>query len=274
MILNSILVQLDIDAPPENRLAAALDLARRSDALLIGFSAADYRVHLPYEGGRAIAEAQRERREEIAAGLKHLREAFVDMAGDGPGTAWIGKIGYPTELLALHARSADLVVVGTPRKGEVLERDRRVDIGKLVLAAGRPVLVLGEEEDVPRADKAVVAWKDAREARRAVADALPLLTGAKRVIVATVIEAQEEAAREGCAEVVRFLMRHGVRAEERVLPPSKAPPAEAIVDLAREVGSDLVVSGAYGHSRIREWAFGGVTRSLLHDGSLNRLLSN
>lgn len=274
MTLSTIMVQLDIDDPAQKRLTAALDLARRFDAELIGFAAADPRVHLPYEGGRAVMEAQHQRREVIAAQLELLRKAFLDVAGNGPGATWIGKFGHPTELLAIHARSADLLVVGTPRTAEVLERDRRVDVGKLVLAAGRPVLVLTKDEAVPHADKIVVAWKDAREARRAVTDALPFLTAARQVIVATVVENHEGLAREGCAEAVRFLMRHGVKAEETLLPPGKAPPAEEIADLARAIGSDFVVSGGYGHSRLREWAFGGVTRSLVHDGSLNRLLSN
>ncbi|MCG6113156.1 MAG: universal stress protein [Paracoccus sp.] len=268
------MVQLDIDDPAQKRLTAAFDLARRFDANLIGFGAADYRVHLPYEGGRAVMEVQRQRQEEITARLELLRESFIDVAGDGPGATWIGRFGHPTELLAIHARSADLLMVGPPRTAEALERDRHVDVGKLVLAAGRPVLLLTKDEAVPRADKIIIAWKDAREARRAVVDALPFLTAARQVIVTTVVENHEGLAREGCAEVVRFLMRHGVKAEETLLPLGKAPPAEAIADLARAIGSDFVVSGGYGHSRLREWAFGGVTRSLIHDGSLNRLFSN
>jgi len=273
-MLNSIMVQLDIGIAPQQRLDAALALAHRFDAELLAFAAADYRVHLPYEGGHAVGAAQRERREEISAGLKLLREAFLDMAGDGSGTTWIGKIGHPTELLTTNARSADLLVVGTPQPGSVLQHDRRLDLGKLVLSAGRPVLVLTSEEAVPRAEKIVIAWKDAREARRAVTDALPFLVAAKQVMVASVIENHEERAQESSAEVVRFLMRHGVRAEDTVLPASSTPPAEVISDLARTFGADLVVSGGYGHSRLREWAFGGVTRSFLHNGTLNRLLSN
>lgn len=274
MTLRTIMIQLDVDEDAKGRLAVAHDLARRFDAELTAFSAADSRLYLPYEGGRAAAEAQRERHDEISARLKLLREEFFDVAGDGPGTNWIGRIGHPTELLALHARSADLLVVGTPRSAEALERDRRVDVGRLILAAGRPVLVLSENEAALRADTVIVAWKDAREARRAVADALPFLTAARQVIVATVVENGEDRARQGCTETLRYLMRHGVKAEETLLTSGIAPAAEAISDLAREVGSDLVVSGGYGHSRLREWAFGGVTRSLIHDGSLNRLFSN
>ncbi|NMG39665.1 universal stress protein [Chelativorans sp. ZYF759] len=274
MSIKTVMVQLDVDEPAEKRLRSGLDLAGRFEAGLIAFCAADYRVHLPYEGGRAVAEAQRGRRDEIAARLKLLHREFVDLAGEGAGVVWMGRIGHPTELLALHAAAADLLVVGTPRMGEVLQRDRRVDLGRLVVAAGRPVLVLGADEDAPAARTIVVAWKNAREARRAVVDALPLMAAADRVIVATVPEGDETRARESCAEAVRHLAAHGIKAEEALLQASSAPPAVAIANLARDVGADLVVSGAYGHSRLREWAFGGVTRSLLTDGSLSRFLSN
>lgn len=274
MTLTTLMVQLDVDSPAENRLQAALDIAGRFDAELIAFAAADHRVHLPYEGGRAVAEAQRARKEEIASRLKELHRTFLDMAGDGAGTAWIGKIGHPTELLALHARSADLLVVGTPHQAAVIERDRRVDVGKLILSAGRPVMVLNGDDAAPRAETVVIAWKDAREARRSVADAMPFLAAAKQVIVATAVESGEDQAREGCRAVVRHLMHHGVKAEESLLPRTRTPPAEALGRLAREAGADLVVAGGYGHSRLREWAFGGVTRSLVHDRSMARLLSN
>ena len=274
MTLSTLMVQLDIDSPAENRLKAALDIAGRFDAELIAFAAADHRIHLPYEGGRAVAEAQRARKEEIASRLKELHQTFLDMAGDGAGSIWVGKIGHPTEMLALHARSADLLVVGTPRQAAALERDRRIDVGKLVLSAGRPVMVLDGEDAAPIAQTVVIAWKDAREARRAVADAMPFLAAARRVIVATVVENGEDQAREGCRAVVRHLAHHGVRAEENLLPPSRTPAADAVLGLAHEVGADLIVSGGYGHSRLREWAFGGVTRSLMQQGSVARLLSN
>jgi nucleotide-binding universal stress UspA family protein len=69
-------------------------------------------------------------------------------------------------------------------------------------------------------------------------------------------------------------MKHGVKARAEVLDVGHANTAEALEEIAREIGGDLIVAGAYGHSRLREWAFGGMTRSLLGGGVLNRLLSN
>lgn len=274
MILSPIMVQLDLDTPATGRLTAARDLARRFEAELIGFSVANVRVQVPAEAGQALEDMQRKRRaEEIGERMAGLHKEFLDVAGDGPGTDWIGKIGDPTELLALHARSADLVVVGTPRAGDPYDRERRIDLGSLILSSGRPVLVLSEGEAAPRAETVIVAWKDVREARRAVVDAMPFLLAAKRVIVATVADEGAEV-RGSCAAVVRHLIRHGVKAEDTLVPKGWESAAAAIADLARRVGADLVVSGGYGHSRLREWAFGGMTRSLIREGSLNRLLSN
>jgi nucleotide-binding universal stress UspA family protein len=76
------------------------------------------------------------------------------------------------------------------------------------------------------------------------------------------------------AEVIRFLVRHGVKARSKVIEASDREEPEALLNEAKEIGADLIVSGGYGHSRLREWIFGGVTRSLLGDHSINRLMAN
>jgi nucleotide-binding universal stress UspA family protein len=103
---------------------------------------------------------------------------------------------------------------------------------------------------------------------------MPFLKQAREVLLAQVAEGDPKAAAESAADVVRFLMRHGVRARAETREAGRSDPAHAVVELAREFGADLVVSGAYGHSRLREWAFGGMTRSLLRDDTVHRLLSN
>jgi nucleotide-binding universal stress UspA family protein len=117
----------------------------------------------------------------------------------------------------------------------------------------------------------VVAWRDSREARRAVRDALPFLEKARDVIVATVDDRTAATIRESLDDVVAFLSRHGIDAQAQVL---SGGVSEALVDLALKAGAGLIVSGGYGHSRLREWAFGGVTRTLLGHDSISRLLSN
>jgi len=271
MIFNTIMVQLDVDSPAAPRTNYALELARRFEATLIGFAAADSYVFVPGDdGGMAAAEIMRERRIEIEDRLKVLKEEFLGLVGDD--AIWREEIGDPTRLLALHARAADLVVTGTPVSGA--DRHRVVDIGTLVLSAGRPVLIAANRLVPPSPKKVLVAWKDTREARRAITDALPFLTGAQDVLVATIEEQNQRDARESVSDVVRHMMRHGIKARSEILDSDRGDACEAIVGLAHGIGADLVVAGGYGHSRLREWAFGGMTRSLLSNGSVNRLFSN
>lgn len=273
MIFNTIMVQLDVDSPAAPRTTYALELARRFEATLIGFAAADAYVFAPGDdGGMAAAEIMRQRLTEIEDRLKILKEEFLAVVGDE--ASWRQEIGDPTRLLAMHARAADLIVTGAPASGVAGDHHRVVDAGTLVLSAGRPVLIAADGLAPLDPKKVVVAWKDSREARRAVIDALPFLTGAQDVLVATVEEQNQRDARESVSDVLRFLMRHGVKARSEVLGAGHADACETVTELARGMGAELVVAGGYGHSRVREWAFGGMTRSLLKQGSVNRLFSN
>lgn len=118
----------------------------------------------------------------------------------------------------------------------------------------------------------VIAWKDTREARRAVADAVPLLRLALNVTVVTVADERGQWVDQSVADVVGFLARHGVEARSKVL--ENSDDSGRLVEFIVANHADLVVSGAYGHSRLREWAFGGMTRSLLDETGLNRLMSS
>ena len=120
----------------------------------------------------------------------------------------------------------------------------------------------------------MVAWKDCRESRRAVVDAMPFLRNAKEVTVFNIAEEGTLAGRAGVADVVRFLMKHGVKARSQLMESDGLSAGDAIIVAADQLGTDLIVAGGYGHSRFREWAFGGATRSLLKSGSFHRLLSN
>lgn len=119
-------------------------------------------------------------------------------------------------------------------------------------------------------------WKDTREARRAVYDALPFLHEAKRVTIVEISEKdQMGAARHQVDDVVSYLARHRIRAEARIeaqLPGSTV--ADQITGLAVDEGADLLVTGAYGHSRLNEWVFGGMTHDLLTSSPICCLMSH
>lgn len=143
------------------------------------------------------------------------------------------------------------------------------------MGAGRPVLIVPDGQHHLRASIVVVAWKDSRESRRALDDAMPLLQRADDVIVHAVCR-PEDADRMvfEIDDVVVNLKRHGV--EARPLITSVAPEGVTgeIERVARLNNADLIVCGAYGHSRLREWAFGGVTHDLLHRPSCFVLMSH
>jgi nucleotide-binding universal stress UspA family protein len=165
--------------------------------------------------------------------------------------------------LAHEARSADLIVVGSEPGDAAPDPTREVGLRDLVMAAGRPVLVVPPDAAERRLERVLVGWKDTREAQRAVADALPLLARARTVTLAG-IAAREELGPLGeqLSEVAAWLALHTVRAET-VTRAARATHAAELSALASELGADLLVVGAYGHSRQRDWVLGGVTSDLL-----------
>lgn len=169
--------------------------------------------------------------------------------------------------LALESRLSDLVVFGSQTaKGKTRLAQAFQDV---LGGEQRPILV-ARAGPLP-AKTVVVAWNGGKEATRAARTALPLLRLAGRVIVASVAT---EPRREDAdpARLADFLVAHGVKAEPRRL--KRNDPAPAILELARENEADLVVAGAFGHARLREFIFGGVTRNLLHADGPSLFLSH
>lgn len=152
--------------------------------------------------------------------------------------------------------------------------NRRLDVGDLVMQAGRPVLAV--PSSVRRLDFrcALVAWKNTREARRALMDALPILRQMERVVLIEVAPAAEaDATRAGLEKIVSWLSLHGIVAMTR-FDAATRDEGERLLTIAEEERASLVVAGAYGHSRLREWLLGGVTRKFLHEGRCCLLLSH
>jgi nucleotide-binding universal stress UspA family protein len=150
----------------------------------------------------------------------------------------------------------------------------QVNPSDLVMQAGRPLLIVPDACDWLDLRSVLIAWKDTVEARRAVADALPLLRKATEVTVAEIAEEQANrpAALSRVRDVAAWLSRHGVNASEQV--PEDCGEAGGLLEgIASEVGAGVVVAGAYGHSRFREWILGGVTRQLINPLNRCSLLS-
>jgi len=261
--IRAVLVHVQTDEPGQRRLAAAAALARRLDAALIGLGAQAIPPIAPDPYGMAEASYTLAMDEILAKEFQNAREAFTQ-ATQGLVTDWLQAELPPVEAAAQAAFGADLIMAGggAPAIGD---RYRWCDAGELVLTAGRPVLIAPAREAELAARAVVVAWKDTRESRRAVADALPLLQLAERVrLVEVCNEGETPEVRARLEAVAAWLGRHGVTAETQPLPGRRAHVAEKIDAEAGETGADLIVIGGYGHTRLGEWVFGGVTRDLLH----------
>jgi nucleotide-binding universal stress UspA family protein len=260
---STLLVHVEPGLATSPRTEFAARLARELDARLIGLGAAALETLGPtdpsmgYAAGEWIALVQ----EQIGNDLKNAEAAFRRDAA-GVDMEWRSVQEYPSRALARTARAADLIVMSPKMSGT----DTRVaDPAEVVMTAGRPILLVPHGASRLRCSAVVVAWKDTREARRAIADAMPFLRAAEDVIVHAVCEDDAvEAAVFQTDDVVTNLKRHGVRARSNV---TTAPTASVALELGKVADAamaDLIVAGAYGHTRLREWVFGGVTDELIH----------
>lgn len=263
MGLAALMVNVLPDDSGDARLRLAADLADQLEAVLIGVAAETFLA--PSEGfplagaGPSLSEAVNQ---QIRAELDAAQARFHQLCGGvKKGVEWRAFRASPRTALAAQARAADLFISGVGEDAGFIERQASAD--ELVMSIGRPVLIGPAEAERLDLSRIVVAWKDSRESRRALADAMPLLRRAERVLVVSAPEGgREEDATIALADVAETIRRHGGEATTRLLPGAGAP-ADAILEAAVNFDSELIVAGAYGHSRMQEWVFGGVTHRLL-----------
>jgi nucleotide-binding universal stress UspA family protein len=277
-----ILVHVDAGRDADARIRLASGLAKAWGATLIGAAASA----MESMGGGDIAggeagsdgadfvggeDSDKPQVDEIAAWLARLEEHFRQSAGH-EAMEWRAAIGLPTEFVIRQARAADLLIIGPDRTGDSY---RSVDPSSVVVAAGRPVLLVPSGIDSLRPRRILVAWKNTKEARRAVWDALPFLHGSQEVVAVHVAEPEWRFdTPSDLDDVARYLAHHQIKATSRVEKQSKSSVAAEIIRLAEEHAADLVVAGGYGRSRLGEFIFGGVTRELLAMTPLCCLLSH
>jgi len=283
MTYANLMVHLEIGKSNAGLLAVAGDLAerlgagvKRLGAGVIGMAVCQPMLIVFDSGCYGAGDLIQQDRDEIAAAIKLTEAEFRQALESRIRTLdWRSEVtlGPLSECLACEARGADLVLTGLGSGGS-FNQTRHINIGDLVMQLGRPVLVVPPSLDELPLERVVIGWKEAREPRRAIADALPLLKKAGHVAVVEIASKDDmAAARSHLKDVVGWLERHGVAAES--LPtPSTGDDASQFNAIAREQGADLIVAGAYGHSRLREWAFGGITRDLLFNADRCALLSH
>jgi nucleotide-binding universal stress UspA family protein len=273
MSLESLLVYLEADREQPNLVRVAGGLAGHYGSTITGLSALGIRPPVVMDG--IVMDVGGAAEIEEMKSLLAAREAwFRRLAQDhGHSVAWRSAIEPPTERLVRESACADLIVLSAAH--EVGDRYRRPDVAEAILRAGRPFLVVPDSVAALKADSIVVGWKNTREARRAVADAMPLLARASEVTIVEVCEQQEfEDAFSEVEELRLYLEKHNVKScYEKVVWSDKGV-GKQLLDIARLTTSDLIVTGAYGHTRLGEWMFGGATRELLVSGDICCLMSH
>jgi nucleotide-binding universal stress UspA family protein len=277
MSFATLMVHVDVEPKSDARVRLAAQLADRFTSTLIGISGCVLPPY-PAEGAYFVTpEFVEQEQRDILAALQRTEASFRAAAGEkGAKREWLewrSAIDLPETFVVTEARSADLVIVG--RASSPMDICRCLDPGAAVLRMGRPMLVVPPGVDKLKAERILIGWKDSREARRALQDSLPLLHEATSVAIVEVCDDGTEALARGHVEdVARYLTRHRISVGSATAAAAKHGITDHLIDLARVEGADLIVTGAYGHSRLGEWIFGGVTRELLASSPVCCLMSN
>ena len=270
MAYKDLLVHVDDSKGCAARVKAAVELAIAHDAHLTGVSlltdpapSSFVQGYLPQD---VVDMLQRQARERADAALGRFAE--VAKRNQISFETRIDRVLYTAmaEALATNARYADLVILGQagPDDADV----PRYLPEEVTLASGRPSLVIPYiGPGATLGQRVSVAWDASREAARAVNDALPILQRAQAVGVVTVNprEGPFGHGEQPGADIALHLARHGIKVEVQRVESREVDVANTILSHIADRSSDLLVMGAYGHSRLRELVLGGVTRTILHD---------
>ncbi|MEM8513944.1 nucleotide-binding universal stress UspA family protein [Massilia sp. MP_M2] len=277
-MFKTILVQIDGSAGQANRLRAAAVLAEMHGAHLVGagatgISLASYAV---LNGGMAAPLSDRAF-EALRDDVRTRLDAFIEQAQR------LGIVGTEARLfegstldgLLLQSRYADLIVVSQADANDRFGTEHGLP-QSLALGGTRPVLVVPPAyAGAPIPGNVLVGWDGSMPAQRAISAALPLLTRAANVTLGLINpEHQSDLhGEEPGADMALYLARHGVTVNVAVAH-TRARESDALIGMAREVHAGLLVTGAFGHSRYREWFLGGVTRDLLGSAPVPLLIAH
>lgn len=271
--MKSILLHIHDDLGQESRLQAAFDIARATGAHIrcAQVTMLPDLVEADLYGGAGFAPTIMSELKEIDC--KAQGEVEARMAREGVQWDWIQREGDAVRGILSAARLSDLIVATLPQGPRRSMCDPLAIVPDLTL--GGRVPVLGVPQAAARfavAGRTLMAWDGSQEAEAALRSAIPLLKMADAVQVVTVEEVGKDAF--PATDALKYLSRHGIEAELSCRPRQGHSVEEVLMRIVGDLAIDWVVMGAYGHSRLRETVFGGVTRRLLRDTPVPLLLAH
>lgn len=275
MAFKDILVHVDNSPQVKTRLDLAAKLAQAQDAHLIALNVRTRPLMPQFIRSQYGAQLDRIREEFNAEAAREARAVFDSIQpAHGVTTEWRDVEGSLEQSVTLHARYADLTVLG---QGEGGDNGERPLADAVMLDVGRPVLVVPHAGRFPTlGERVLVAWNGSREATRAVHDALPILRRSRLTHVMAVNPTGGMAGHGDIpgADICLHLSRHGVNAVCEHVKSEDLNVGQMLLSRAADEGADLIVMGAYGRSRLSELVLGGATRHLLRHMTVPVLMSH
>lgn len=269
--MKDLLVYLDGSKADENRIAHAEALATRHNAFLTGLYCNQLpEVMIASEAGMAsvemVAQMQETARHEGDAKAAALLSRFDRLGVLNEIRRFDTYSSQLGSAISGEARTADLFIATRPYGSAGSNHEA---LESVLFNSGRACLFVPPTGTPRPFDAVLLAWRNSREAARAVSEALPILVAAKQVIVAMVSEGEspEEQGISPGADIARYLDRHGAKVTLRTIS-GWSNAGEALLNEAEKTAADLLVMGGYGHSRFREWILGGVTRNILTNAEI------
>jgi Universal stress protein UspA and related nucleotide-binding proteins len=278
-MLGRIAIHLSSDSACGRRIDAGLQLAKHHNAAVVGVFPIDMPGHYYDESivPHDVRQIVRGRRSELQ---DSIRKQFLEKSeAQGVSAEWRAPQGAADEALALHARYCDLLVMSKAEHTDTVASIVPNLAEAVVMGAGRPVLMIPNAGPLPSTigERVLYCWDQRREAARAFTDAAVFMQNCKELVVLEVDRDEEQFNAFDVREhdFSKYCVSHGYPSPKHLVKQSEGiGVGNVILNTAADYGSDLIVMGAYGHSRMRQWVMGGASRTLLSSMTVPVLLAH
>jgi nucleotide-binding universal stress UspA family protein len=279
--MKTILLPTETGSEMASALDTALLLAKKFDAMIEGFAlrpaVADLVAMDPDSGLTMVAVKENDA--EMVRQAEVLFRSFMEShhvplrSGEGPASlscTWLNDAPSGHDFVGSYGRVFDMIVLARP--GDEWQSPSMITLESALFESGRPVLIAPPTSPPSLGKNILVAWNNSTEQARTMADAMPFLSSAERITILT-IEGATVAGPSG-EQMARSLALNGIGCDTLTVKPGKRSAGEAILAKADEIGSDLIIKGAYTQSRLRQMIFGGTTRHILANAKLPVLMAH